>query len=218
MTMTRGPDRKPSTLAANRAIAATRPIPIPPAKKPTDGKLSVQEIARDLARNPVVRGTNAAAANAAAPKPLPVAEKPVAAPARAGIKKSAKPAVKVEAEQRIVFTVVVCFLVCVATLVAVRVGDNMQASKAKVAIEATFNDVHLQQQNFRVLNSRFATWNELAATGATLPPYQSVAASNADASHWYLSLRDQKTGVVCDRTGELFDESADERKPVCRSK
>lgn len=221
MTMTRGPDRKPSTLAANRALAATRPIPIPAAKKPTDGKLSVQEIARDLARNPVVRGTNPVPASAAASKPAPTTippTKPAASPPKAAAKKPAKAPGKRDAEQRIVFTVVVCFLACVATLAAVRVGDNMQASKAKVAIEASFNDVHMQQQNFRVLNSRFATWNELAATGATLPPYQSVAASNADASHWYLSLRDQRTGVVCDRTGELFDESPDERKPVCRNK
>lgn len=199
MTMSPASDRKPSTLAASRAIAATRPIPIAAAKSPVDGKLSVQEIARELAKRPGA----------------PTTKKPPVA-ARLKPKGKAKPGS--ESEQRIVFTIVVCFLVCLATLTAVRVGDNVQASKARVAIESTFKDVHHQQQNFRVLNSRFATWSELEESGATLPADQGVAASNADASHWYLSLRDRKTGVVCDRTGELFDEEADERKPVCRSK
>lgn len=214
-------DRKPSTLAANRAIAATRPIPIAAAKSPVDGKLSVQEIARELAKRPVARGVNANPSKASSALGAAPVKKPVASTARqpplAGkAKGKAKPSSA--GEQRIVFTVVVCFLVCLATLTAVRVGDNVQASNARVAIESTFKDVHHQQQNFRVLNSRFATWNELAESGATLPADQGVAASNADASHWYLSLRDRKTGVVCDRTGELFDEEADERKPACRSK
>ena len=203
-------------------MAATRPIQIPAAKQPADGKLSVQEIARELATQPVARGMNATGRVGAAkapPAPIGAASKPAARVTTAGVRKGgAKPSVKGDAEHRIVFTVVVCFLACVATLAAVRIGDNMQASTAKVGIETTFKEVHQHQQNFRVLNSRFASWNELAATGATLPPFQRVAASNADASHWYLSLRDQNTGVVCDRTGELFDERADERKPVCRDK
>ena len=195
MRMTRGPDRKPSTLAASRAMAASRPIPIPAAKGSAEGKASGPEIPRGLAQQPVAPVTQGRAR-----------------------RNGAKAGVKGTAEHRIVFTVVVCFLACVATLSVVRINDNMQATTAKVGIETTFKRVHRQQLNFRVLNSRFATWNELAATGATLPPFQSVAASNADASHWFLSLRDRHTSVVCDQTGELFDESADERTPVCRDK
>lgn len=210
-------DRKPSTLAAKRAIAATRPISIAAARSPVDGKLSVQEIARELAKRPVAPGVNANPSKALSARGAAPPKEPIVATAKK-FSLAAKARPKGKGEQRVVFTVVVCFVVCVATLTAVRVGDNVQASKARVAIESTFKDVHLQQRNFRVLNSRFATWNELAESGATLPADQGVAASNADASHWYLSLRDRKTGVVCDRTGELFDQEADERKPVCRSK
>jgi len=221
--MTRTPDRKPSTLAANRALAAARPMPIPAAKAPADGKLSVQQIARDLASKPVASRTKGrpdpgTATTWAAPL-HPAKGAPIAAVTAAALKKGrAKAMVKDDGEQRIVFTIAVCFLACISTLAAVRIGDNMEVTKAKAGIETTFKEVHQQQQNFRALKSRFATWNELAATGATLPTSQGVAGSNADASHWYLSLRDQNTGVVCDRTGELFDESADERKPVCRDK
>lgn len=223
MTMAPASDRKRSTLAANRAIAATRPIPIAAAKLPVGGRLSVQEIARELALRPVARGATVDAAKTLSATGGGAVKTPVAPTHKnSSVAAKAKPMGKAkpgrESEQRIVFTVVVCFLFCVTTLTAVRLGDNMQASKAKVAIEATFKNVHQQQQNFRVLTSRFATWNELAEAGATLPADQGVAASNADASHWYLSLRDLKTGVVCDRTGELYDVDGDERKPVCRSK
>jgi len=40
--------------------------------------------------------------------------------------------------------------------------------------------------------------------------------SNATASHWFVAIRDMDTGMICERTGELFDESPDERTATCR--
>ena len=45
---------------------------------------------------------------------------------------------------------------------------------------------------------------------------QAVLAWNADLSHWFLSIRDVDTGVICDRTGEIFDEDWTERLSACR--
>ena len=76
--------------------------------------------------------------------------------------------------------------------------------------------MHAQQSTFRLLNQRFATWSELEARGMRLPVDQAVVKSNASASHWFVSLRDSATGVICDKTGELFDEGPNDYRPVCR--
>ncbi len=203
--MSRPPERRPSTLAASRAIAAARPIPIPAAKIPT----------REPAPGPASR---LGVGRLSAPALGPVSGH---APVRARATKAALPAPRaapVSRDQRIVFTVVVCFLVCAGALAAVSIGDGIEAGNAKSALEGTFKVLHKQQRDFRVLNAHFATWPELAASGATLAQDQQVTASNADASHWYLSLRDQRTGVICDRTGELLDDGPLARPVVCRDK
>ncbi len=89
-------------------------------------------------------------------------------------------------------------------------------SQSEAALGSTLKVVHTRQGEFRMINQRFATWRELEARGAKLGPEQRVVVSNASPSHWFLSVRDTKTGVICDQTGELFDESAEERKPRCR--
>ena len=80
----------------------------------------------------------------------------------------------------------------------------------------TFAVVHRRQSEFRSIVGRFATWPELTEAGATLGPRQRVNGSNADASHWFVSIHDLDAGVICDRTGELLDEDSFERQPVCR--
>ena len=62
---------------------------------------------------------------------------------------------------------------------------------------------------------RFATWPELEARGVVLGENQEIEEWNADASHWFLSVRDRTTGIVCQRTGELFDASSGARRAAC---
>jgi hypothetical protein len=119
-------------------------------------------------------------------------------------------------DRRIVSALIGVFVVGALWLVSLNVAESSRKSDAKVAMAKTFAVVHRRQSEFRTLNGRFATWTELKAAGATLGPRQSVNGSNADASHWFISLRDQLAGVICDRTGELMDEDSYERAPVCR--
>ncbi len=119
-------------------------------------------------------------------------------------------------DRQIVGGVVLVFLVCAAVLASVSVIGTVRSSRAETALRGTLERVHTQQQQFRLLNQRFATWAELSTAGATLPRSQRVVISDADASHWFLSVRDRAAGVVCTSTGELFDEGPFERPPVCR--
>ena len=101
-------------------------------------------------------------------------------------------------------------------LMAMNVAASNRNSRAKAQIGETFVRMHSRQAEYRSINGRFATWPELEASGVAIGPRQSVVDSNADASHWFLSIRDRETGVVCDRTGELLDGPVPERQPVCR--
>ena len=101
-------------------------------------------------------------------------------------------------------------------LIAMNVAASNRNSRAKVKLGETFLRMHNRQAEYRATNGRFATWPELQASGVALNPRQSVVDSNADASHWYLSIQDRATGVTCDRTGELLDGPVAERQPVCR--
>jgi hypothetical protein len=123
---------------------------------------------------------------------------------------------RVVTDQRVVVGLVLGFLGCVIVLLSFNVSGNMRTEKSRTEMTETFRSVHTQQQMFRMLNSRFATWPELKATGASLPVTESVRASRADSSHWFLSLVDSRTNMICDRTGEMWDESPDDRTPVCR--
>ncbi len=199
--MSRAPDRRPSTLAAGRAIAATRPFPaVPAASRPAAPPVS--SLAPKSASGTLLKPALATASRTAPTTATTTA--PRAAHAESG-------------EKRVMLTVVVLFLVCAVALASVGVAGSVRQGRSREAMAITFTKLHAQQQNFRLLNARFATWSELEAAGAMLQPRQRLVASNADASHWFLSLSDTEAGVVCDRTGELFDESSDEREPVCRT-
>ena len=102
-------------------------------------------------------------------------------------------------------------------LVVVGVSTMVSNSEATTAIVGSFGQLRAQQTEFRMLNSRFATWPELASRGAVLPTSQSVRTSNADASHWFLSIVDRKAGIICDGTGELIEETSGPAPPVCRN-
>ncbi|QJR34310.1 hypothetical protein [Gemmatimonas groenlandica] len=127
-----------------------------------------------------------------------------------------KGAAKSEKDSQIVTSLVVAFVLVVLAVGSLRVRGNMRVTQSKDAVSGTLKAVHERQSTFRLLNQRFATWRELEARGMRLPTEQAVVKSNATASHWFVSVRDSATGVICDKTGELFDESPDERRPVCR--
>ncbi len=110
----------------------------------------------------------------------------------------------------------VALVLMLVAVASIRMNGDRQLSQSKDAIGNTLKGVHSRQSEFRVINRRFATWNELEARGVRLPQWQRLVASNATASHWFVSLSDTQTGVVCSRTGELFDEGPDDRTPVCR--
>jgi hypothetical protein len=116
----------------------------------------------------------------------------------------------------VVVGLVLAFLTLVIVLMSLTVTRDMRDEQGRTEMSGTFRTVHVRQQMFRMLNSRFATWPELEANGASLPASQTVRQSRADSSHWFMSLVDRRKGMICDRTGELFDESPDERRPVCR--
>jgi hypothetical protein len=121
-------------------------------------------------------------------------------------------------ERRLVVTIVAVFMVAAGVLLTITTRASSSAAASQVAMTKAFGQVHEQQGQFRALNGRFASWPELEGQGARLPRNQVARAWTADASHWFLSIRDTNTGVVCDRTGELFDEDPEERKPTCRDK
>ena len=114
-----------------------------------------------------------------------------------------------------VTSIVVAFVLLTAAIAGVKVSGSMKADRSRTAIAGTLTKVYEQQTAFRVLNRRFATWPELRARGMTLPEQQRVVASNASRSHWFMSVRDSSTGIICSRTGELFDDSPFDRQPSC---
>jgi hypothetical protein len=123
---------------------------------------------------------------------------------------------RVVTDQRIVVALVLVFLCCVIVLLSVNMNGSMRIDQTRTEMTETFRSVHTQQQLFRMMNSRFATWPELKANGASLPMSEAVRSSRADSSHWFLSLVDKGANMICDRTGELWDESPDDRTPICR--
>lgn len=114
-----------------------------------------------------------------------------------------------------VTSIVVAFVLLTLAIAGVKVSGTMKADRSRTAVAGTLTKVYEQQTAFRVLNQRFATWPELRARGMSLPEQQRVVASNASRSHWFMSVRDTNTGIVCSRTGELFDDSPYDRQPNC---
>lgn len=104
----------------------------------------------------------------------------------------------------------------VALTAYLRISGSVRRANSESAVANTLKELHEKQITFRLLNQRFATWRELEAGGMRLPAQQLVLTSNATSSHWFASVLDRKTGVVCDKTGELMDEGPGEHQPVCR--
>ncbi len=123
---------------------------------------------------------------------------------------------KTATHERVVVTAVIAFGFAAAVLGSVRVAGDVRETRAKELMHGTFSHVNKQQDDFRRVNSRFASWSELTARGVRLPARQEVRTSSADYSHWYLSIRDRRTGLVCDRVGELMDDPDSRRAPICR--
>lgn len=115
----------------------------------------------------------------------------------------------------LVTSLIVAFVLLTLGIGSVRVRGGMTVERSKSAITETLATVHQQQSTFRTLNQRYATWTELEDRGVKLGPRQVVVASNATSYHWFLSVRDSSTGVICSRTGELFDDSANDRRAAC---
>ena len=125
-------------------------------------------------------------------------------------------AVREDGDRKIVMLLSGIFTGAALVIMVMNVMASNRNSRAKEQLGQTFVRMHSRQAEYRSINGRFATWPELKASGVVIGPRQSVVDSNADASHWFLSIRDRETGVTCDRTGELLDGPNPERQPVCR--
>lgn len=114
-----------------------------------------------------------------------------------------------------VTSIVVAFVFLTLAIAGVKVSSSMQHDRSRTAIAGTLTKAYEQQTAFRIINQRFATWPELEARGMSLLPEQQVLASRASRSHWFMQVRDEGTGIICSRTGELFDDSPFDRTPSC---
>jgi len=255
------PKRKPSTLAADRFRAASRPlgapvdlkprvpheipketVPVMSAPRRTWKDMHAENERSGQGHKPAAGGSvrlndpwaGVTGPKAGAPQPRVVAgavELPATQPAgskapaksvsRAQAKSASKGKVVAEASTRsrseslLVTSLVATFALLTMAVASVTVRGNMTVERRTSALTGTLAQVHNQQQTFRVLNRRFASWAELEASGVKVPEGQRVVRSNATSSHWYVALRDVETGVVCSRTGELFDDGPDDRSPIC---
>lgn len=189
--------RRPSTLAAAKYSAAARLIGATP--DPRALARPTQPPMTGTVRQP----TSAQRATTAPPRPT------------AGERKGASTTASKQ-DGQIVTSLIVTFVLLVCAVASVRISGNAKVERSKTAMTGTLENVHVRQSTFHLLNRRFATWSELEARGVKLPGKQSVVSSNATMSHWFVAVRDGSTGVVCEKTGELFDEGPDDRKPTCR--
>jgi hypothetical protein len=123
---------------------------------------------------------------------------------------------RVARSERLVVISLLAFGAAVVILGSMRVAGEVREGRALEAMVETFARVGERQDEFRRLNARFATLPELNARGFRLPSRHQVQRSSADPSHWFLSIRDRNTGMICDRIGELTDEPGTQRKPLCR--
>jgi hypothetical protein len=210
--------RPKSTLAADRFRASQRPI-----GAPLDLRRDAPREATSMMGARSLFATGNPPRSAAPPARPPVASAPSRTRAAAGgaaVQAGRAAAVTATAarEQRdnvFVTSIVVAFVFLTLAIAGVKVSGSVQEDRSRTAISGTLTKAFEQQTAFRILNQRFATWPELEARGMLLPPKQRVVASNASRSHWFMSVRDTDTGIVCSRTGEIFDDSAADRSPSC---
>lgn len=118
--------------------------------------------------------------------------------------------------ERYVGVIVGVFALAMLVLLSMNVVTSSKHASAREAMGQTFATVQSRQGEFRSQAGRFATWEELSARGVRLAPQHTVAASNADASHWFLSLRDRETGLICDRLGDVVESVNARKSPECR--
>ena len=129
---------------------------------------------------------------------------------------AARTAAREKLERCAIFTIVGVSVLAVTILMCLRIASSNDQERARATIDQAFSRVHARQREYRSLFGRFASWPELKERGVVLGRRQAVLAWNADLSHWFLSIRDVDTGVICDRTGEIFDEDWTERLSACR--
>ncbi|MBA3919145.1 MAG: hypothetical protein C0516_11240 [Gemmatimonas sp.] len=249
------PKRKPSTLAADRFRAASRPlgapvdlkprvpheipketVPVMAAPRRTWKEMHADNERSGRERKPVPAGAarlndpwaNVTGPKAGAPQPRVVAggvDLPVSAPASSKPASKARPSPKAKVvaqastrsrnESLLVTSLLATFTLLTVAVASVTVRGNMTVERRTSALTGTLAQVNDHQQTFRVLNRRFASWSELQAAGMKVPEGQRMVQSNSTASHWFVSLRDVETGVICSRTGELFDDGPNDRTPNC---
>ena len=111
----------------------------------------------------------------------------------------------------------VCVVLGLAA-VGFQVVQSTRVQSAQFALGKSLTTVSNKQIEFRSMMGRFATWPELKDRGLQLEQEQSVTKWNADGSHWFMAVRDGQTGVVCQKTGEMFDNQRTTRRTSCSSK
>ncbi|MCE2900332.1 MAG: hypothetical protein ACK6DP_12315 [Gemmatimonas sp.] len=213
------PFRPKSTLAVDRSRAASRPLGDALAEAAAKPDV-VSGVARARGYSPDARGQVRKVPlpdRAPARSPGVVTRAPASAPAavpapRASVRPTES---REQRDSLLVTSAVVAFLFVASAFGSLQVSENKRITRSRNALGGTLDTVHQRQTEFRIINQRFATWPELKARGVSLPPWQRVVRSNATASHWFISVRDGDTGMLCSRTGELFDEGPLERTPTC---
>jgi len=149
--------------------------------------------------------------------PAKATEAPAWAPLPTMNPRTQRAAARAEREKLMVLASIGSIVLLGIVVLGIVITDSVRSSRAESEMMGTLTTMHQQQQNFRAINQRFARWPELARRGARMPAGQRVIASNADASHWFMSIANEDAGVICDRTGELLDESGFEHRSICRS-
>lgn len=216
--MSRSSPRRPSTLAADRYRAAQRPLGaslvLPPnaARADERGVAGVRTAVSVGASAGVLAGGNPSRGVERITRPAFAGPDTVARSAPAARTASA---VRAQRDNVFVTSIVVAFVFLTLAIASLKVSGSMRDERSRTAIAGTLTKVYELQSGFRAINQRFATWPELRARGVSLPAQQRVVASNASKSHWFMAVRDTNTGIVCSRTGELFDDSPFDRQPSC---
>jgi len=139
-------------------------------------------------------------------------EAPVRRPARGGPVAPNRE----QQDRRVVVSLVTAFVIVAVIGATYSIQGSFKTDDSKAALTQSLDAVSRRQVDFRVINQRFASWDELTGKGMSLPPSQRVVSSNTSGFHWYVSLKDIETGVICERLGGLMDPGGEERPTSCR--
>ena len=138
------------------------------------------------------------------------------APARRPTRGGSPAPTRERQDRRVVISLVTAFVIVALIGATYTLQGSFRTSDSKAALTQSLDAVSRQQVDFRVINQRFASWDELMGKGMALPPSQRVVSSNTSGFHWYVSLKDVETGVICERLGGLMDPGGEERPTNCR--